>query len=381
MKLLKRLPHRRGAVMLYTVYLVTMMFVMISVAVDYGHIQMVKTEEQRCADATARGILEAFLWKHTSAFGLSSAMAVAQAGYTTTVATMVSSKNPVDAASGIAVTVQATAGSWYSSSGQPAKFFPNDWTGPLAVHVVVSRTLQTGNPVSLSFPLPSKAGYLVSRKIDVYAQSTAVLPNPIPLNENVLSTYDPWLAGMADTSGASYDDVAPAQSPRALTVIPGATISVTTAVTGQVMHGVGTGLDGPDGNIAEMYWHLKDPPTGAVVSGQGMENNIGDIITPIDSLTGLFLDANPPSAANAPTTVRDYTSQSSRDDPDFNNLELQQPFYIGDGVNSTLATASFLVPSKATRFYMGIMDGFQWHNNSGSFSVNMTEQPPVQIVQ
>jgi hypothetical protein len=375
MKPVKSKSYRRGSILLYCVYLSMMMCVLMSVAVDYGRMQMVKTEAQRCADNVARGVLQRCLDLYVSnSFATPLAMLQSQGqsikGYLVT-------KNPVDSGSNIAPTTNMVIGSWY---GSPATFHANDLTGPIAVQVTVSRTVANGNPVPFTFPFPTKTGFLTKTN-NITAVATAVIPNVIVLSQTVQATYDPWLAGMPSTSSASYNDTAPAESPLAITVIPGSTLTVVTAVTGQVQHGVNTGWDSADGNTSAIYWHMKDPPTGDVAEGQGAQNNIGDIITPIDSLTGLFLDSNQPSVANAPTTVRDYTTQAARDNPDFSNLEIQQPFYIGNGINGSGVTASFIVPNKATRFYMGIMDGYEWNNNTGSFSASFNEQPPIEIVQ
>jgi hypothetical protein len=376
MKPAKLMIHRRGSILLYTVYLCMMMCVLMSVAVDYGRMQIVKTEAQRCADNVARGVLQRCLDKHTSS-GYATALSMLQSQGQTIKGYLVT-MNPVDSGSNITPTATLALGSWY---GSPATFHANDWTGPIAVQVTVSRTVANGNPVPFTFPFPTKTGFLTKTQ-NITAVATAIIPNVIVLSQTVQATYDPWLAGMpSSTPATSYNDFAPAQSPMALTVIPGSTLTVVTAVTGQVQHGVNTGWDSADGNTSAIYWHMKDPPTGDVAEGQGAQNNIGDIITPIDSLTGLFLDSNQPSAANAPTTVRDYTTQAARDNPDFTNLQVQQPFYIGNGINGSGVTASFIVPKNATRFYMGIMDGYEWNNNTGSFSVGFNEQPPIQIVQ
>ena len=119
--------------------------------------------------------------------------------------------------------------------------------------------------------------------------------------------------------------------------------------------------------------------------GQGFENGIGDVTAPIDSMIGLFLNGNQPdSAANssiANPTARNYATDMS-DTNGLTDIQLQQPFYIGDGTNSSGGTQSFVVPSSTTRFYLGIMDGYEWNNNVGSFTVGtLTEQPPIQIVQ
>jgi hypothetical protein len=194
---------------------------------------------------------------------------------------------------------------------------------------------------------------------------------------------------MPSGSTASDDDSAPGQSPVAYTIIPGSTLTFAN-VTGHVMHmpdaTVSTDGDGPTGG--SLYWHLKDSLNSGYATatqGQGSENGIGDITTPIDSLIGVFLNSSQPdSAANssiANPTARDYSTDMA-DTNGISDLKLQQPFYIGDGKTSSGSVQTFVVPASATRFYLGIMDGYEWNNNVGSFSVGtLTEQPPIQIVQ
>jgi hypothetical protein len=380
----KPMTNRRGSILLYSVYLAMMMCVLISVAVDYGRMQIIKTEAQRCADNTAMGVLQACLSRHTE-FGYSTAAGALEA-LTPTLATPISAANPVDPGSGINATVVPVWGSWY---GSPASFHPNDATGPYACKVTVSRTVANGNPVPFIFPFPTKSGFLTKTQ-NITATAVGLLPNPVILlnNGTVASTGDPWLMGMT-SGGASYDDVAgpypTGQSPTPYTVIPGSTLTFT-SVTGKVNHladtNVATDGDGPDGSAA--YWHMKDPPTGAVAQGSGEENGVADLSAPIDSFIGVFGDGvapnDPSNSSYANPAMRSATTDMSQSG--INDLVIQQPFYIGDGTNNSGSAQTFLVPGNANQLYLGIMDGYQWHNNVGSFSVGkLTEQPPVQIVQ
>ena len=51
--------------------------------------------------------------------------------------------------------------------------------------------------------------------------------------------------------------------------------------------------------------------------------------------------------------------------------QLKQVFFIGDGKTSSGALRRYLVSVKATRLYLGVMDGYEWNNNSGSFTVTV----------
>ena len=83
-------------------------------------------------------------------------------------------------------------------------------------------------------------------------------------------------------------------------------------------------------------------------------------------LIGVFLDATEPSDP-AP-------SQLTFSAPDnFTTLspKLRQTFLIGDGINDTNgATQQFLVPTGATRLFLGFADGFAYHGQPGYYQDN-----------
>ena len=61
---------------------------------------------------------------------------------------------------------------------------------------------------------------------------------------------------------------------------------------------------------------------------------------------------------------------------------LKQPFFIGDGVrNDGVTPQSFVVPTGATRLYLGIMDGQQWSDNSGGYSCTVARPPLIAVVK
>ena len=126
---------RRGASILYTYLFVTLACGIGTLAVDYGHMQVVKAQLQRCADVTARGSIENYMRN-----GLTSAQASA-AG--------LAAANPVDAGFGTSPTVQVTWGYWNSSTNS---FVAGPGT-PVACQVVASRTAANGNAVPVILPV------------------------------------------------------------------------------------------------------------------------------------------------------------------------------------------------------------------------------------
>jgi hypothetical protein len=51
--------------------------------------------------------------------------------------------------------------------------------------------------------------------------------------------------------------------------------------------------------------------------------------------------------------------------------QLKQVFFIGRGPTAARETRRFVVPEGATRLYLGIMDAFEWNNNTGAFQVSV----------
>jgi hypothetical protein len=173
----------------------------------------------------------------------------------------------------------------------------------------------------------------------------------------VPGTSDPWLAGMPPGATASFNDFAPAQSPilvLGIPIIPGQ--AITWAATGIVGHPADPA--GPDGASAVIYGHAG-----------GSENGISDIVAPIDSLIGVFINDGAPDGSPAPSSL-DFSTLSSQD---YMTLfpGLKQTFFMGDGRTAGNLVQSVIVPPGATRLFLGTMDGHEWNNNVGQFAVGL----------
>jgi hypothetical protein len=118
-----------------------------------------------------------------------------------------------------------------------------------------------------------------------------------------------------------------------------------------------------------------DSPNGAEFTrhqaGNGAENGIADVNAPIDSLVGVFLDDDRPDGSPVPQPL-DFRKIGTA----FVSLppQLKQVFFIGSGAarGKGQVVRRFLVPKGATRLFLGTMDGHQWNNNVGSFTVTAT---------
>ena len=355
--------RRRGGVLVYATFLMVVLLALVSLGADYAHVQSVKTEEQRAADLCARGLLQMY--------------ATWGPAIVTTYQSQLTYLNGTDGkyANGYA-TPTVTWGTYAPPTGT---FTPTAGSFS-AVRVVMSRTAAGGNPVKLIFPLLSGNGRSpVKTSVDVSA--TAIAYFTTTATATVGGQSDPWLAGVpAGSASVSDGDVAPNQSPAMVTqVTPGDTITFTnvTSNNGGVNHDPADAPDGPNGNTGQIHSHNDDDP----ISEPAVQNNIGDVKAPIDSLVGLFLTDRTPNAVAAPTVVRDYSTQTARDQLATTDLQTQQPFFIGTGQTSGGATKTFKVPAGCTRLYLGIMDGHEWSNNAGSFGVTINHGQQIKLVR
>jgi len=385
---MNRIPKnrfRRGSVLIYSFYMMIIMMVMVSLAMDFGRCQLIKTELQRTADAMAHAALEEYIVNGSvpSTSSLESNFANNASN---------SLANPIDYMSGVTPTVTVTWGWWKTST---KTFTANASLSPTAgyqqaIKIVVSRTAANDNPVRLTFPLPSGKNW-VHTTVDIWASSIAMLNPPVTTTESVSALYNPWLAGMPVGSTLSYGTSTPGNDltdevtanasttngpPLTMDVTAG-TVLTFTDITGGTAHDPQMSpTDGPDGESSP-WTHMQDSPDG---DHDGEQNNIQTLTSPLDSLVGVFLggsNGSAPTAANAPTVSNDYMTQ------DDSTIQLQEPFYIGDGTpyGNPNVVAQFVVPQGATQLFLGTMDGYQWNNNSGAYSVTITQEPTISLVQ
>jgi hypothetical protein len=200
----------------------------------------------------------------------------------------------------------------------------------------------------------------------VFATVGAAAIPALAANAVVNGDANPNLAGRDPGYTCCNGDSAPAQSP---TLVTGLTLNagdtLTFAAQGEVSY---TGNAGSGNN-----------PDGTVYAG--IPYTYGDgIAAPtnlnrIDALVGVFLGASSPTGGSTPTSL-DFSGGLA-----FTSLSplIGQTFFIGNGLTGDTNLAdyggtvqSFIVPTGATRLYLGTTDGFGWYNNNGTFQVDTT---------
>lgn len=344
----------RGHVLAYFTILLPAMVGFCSLAVDYGRAQLVKSQLLRAADAAARyGVT-----------GLSSGTAVSNA-------TAAALANTADGTSVVLQASDIEIGVWNSTT----RTFAVSNVGSNAVRVTARRTAARGNAVPTMFAMALGRG-----TVDVHAVAVASTTPGVSTVINVPGGANPWLAGMPNGTTANFTnqgwvDSAPTNSPVAasgLTIKAGAILNFN--FSGAVSYYPGTQPFNPDGNPS---WIIDD--YYATQNG-GSEHGIAGLQAPLTSVIGVFLDDNAPNTTAAPPSL-DFTSSASRD---FSSLspQLKQPFFIGDGVRADGVTLqSFVVPAGATRLFIGVMDGQQWSDNSGSLATTVVKPLTITSVR
>jgi hypothetical protein len=201
----------------------------------------------------------------------------------------------------------------------------------------------------------------------VAAAAATALP-ALAASAVVSGNANPNLAGRDPGYVCCGGDAAPAQSPTLVTgLVLNAGAALSFAATGQVSFSGGAGGgNNPDGT-----------PYAGLMTNYGDGISAPDVDR-VDALVGVFLGVASPTGGPTPAAL-DFSGGLN-----FTSLAplIGQIFFIGDGLTSDTAIAdfsgtvqSFIVPTGATRLYLGTSDGFGWYNNNGSFSVEISTTP------
>ncbi len=184
----------------------------------------------------------------------------------------------------------------------------------------------------------------------------------------VPGTANIWLAGAAAGTTASngQDTLANAKPYQVQGLTLHASDLLTFSASGSVSNDPalpnGTGPDGGPYLGIRFYLHA-------------LENHIAALTAPINSLVGVFLDDSVP-AGTAPAALNFNGGVTGGTSYGSISPKLQQPFFIGDGLDDNGRLQSVVVPGGATRLFLGSMDPSQNSNNLGSFAVIVNPPAP-----
>lgn len=178
-------------------------------------------------------------------------------------------------------------------------------------------------------------------------------PYKVPGRANI------WLAGTPSGTSISYNKGAPDKvaTEGPLLAVPdvkacfreGAKLYFD--VSGEISHG-GSAATSADGNVNGITGHEHAAWLGK-----------SNVTAPYNSLLGVFLGDGDPSALPPPATLS-FATQVERDYATLSPAK-GQIFFIGDGKTTGGKYQKIVVPAGVTHLYLGIMDSFEWNNNSG----------------
>lgn len=336
-----------------------------SFAVDFGRVQLVKTEMRRAADVAARAGANAL--DVSSAQARADAIAWSKKNY-------VNNTAMVD--SGIAVTV----GFWNTGNRTFTATVPN---GQIANAVRVQLSRPAAGPESLPLIWGNVLGV---NGVQIKAEAIAMLEPGINVNHQVDGVANPFLAGMPAGTVASMNNphnspdyagnaasnnlAARKQSPPVVAMpVKGGDVLEFDSIAGTVRHDPNLPDFSPDGELADIGTNTN-----------GNENGIADTTAPINALVGLFMNDQAPNRTAAPTADRSFRTETGRNFEQL-NPQMKQIFFIGDGVNSSGTKQRFVVPEGATRLFLATWDFYEWNNNSGYRIVKVKRPGRVVLVK
>ncbi len=358
---MKTHTHNRGISIIYATIIMVALFAFASLGVDWGRVQVAKSQLRSATDAASRSAAAA-LTNGTSA--------------TITAATNSANDNFVD---GSRLSLNATQdidfGTWNTNTRTFTKLNGASRANANAVRVIGRRTAARGNAIPTVF-----AAMIGKPSQDLTVESISMRVSPVTTQYDIPATASPYLAGMPNGTMSSPNnphnnpDFAPSQSPVqiAMNVKPGAQMSFQTISGGANNDIQWTDRYEPDGNLG---WNTSNDTAQA-----GGELGKSDMKAPINALVGVFLtDADPRYSGTLPAKL-DFSTPASRD---FSNLapQIAQVFFIGDGLKADGTSQTFTVPAGATRFYLANWDGYEWNNNVGLRTTAVTSLGSVVTVK
>jgi Flp pilus assembly protein TadG len=367
--------RRNGIGLIYSVVILLALTAIASLAVDFGRVELVKTQLRCAADAAARAAAHDMTVNGTSS-ARDTAVYYAKANKADGTPVILDRTNDIE------------FGNWDTAARKFTVSNSSDPTQLNAVHVTTRRIAARNTAVPLMF-----ASLIGAANCDVKAETVVMIIPALNVNQNVPATADPFLSGMPAGSEASNvnphnnPDYAgtpsnPRQSPIAVSMaISNGGQYTFDSITGDARHDPGLSYANPDGDTSEQIGHnnLTVNQSGNYDSQMYNSNGIADAWIPINSLVGVFLDDNAPNKTDAPANL-DFRDPTKRD---FTMLQpkLKQLFYIGDGTNSAGIKQTFVAPPGATRLFLATMDYYEWNNNAGFRNIQVNRPERIILVK
>lgn len=362
---------RRGAALIYAMVAVIACVAMISFGVDAARLFSAQAEMSVSADAAARAAV-AKLPNVNNAINAASEVA---------------RRNKVD---GDEVNIRTgddvTFLLWNTKTRTAQVYTGSKRNQANAIRVHVKRTDEPSrrNPIPLYF-----AAMIGMDTINASTYSTAMVRPAVNVNQNIKASANPFLSGMPAGSTASLNNPHGSpdrastssreyQSPVAASMAVNEGDEITfDIISGSARHDPNDGDSGPDGDLNDIGHNNNTPNhNNNYTPGFNNENGIADMKAPINAIVGVFLTDSAPDRTKTPAN-RDYSLASERNKPVYDDIQLQQTFFIGDGRTSNNTVQKFRVPQGATRLFLATWDFYEWNNNQGERNVRISR--PMQI--
>jgi hypothetical protein len=359
--------------MVFSVVMMWTLMMFISLAVDFGHVEVTKAQLQHAADAAAR-------YGASGLANIINGQSAASANAVAAAADNYADGSPVvlNPSTDVQLVIWNPTTATYTVTTDP--------TLANGVRVTPIRSKARGNPVQMIF-----AKILGFSSCDINNVSAiATLSGGQSQTYTVPATSNPFLAGMPAGSKASLGNphnnpdtagttAAPLQSP----IKVGVPIAAGKGLTFD-------GINGGANNLpsSTLYNADGDPNTPVYNNfynnNNGDDNNIGNMYAPINSLVGVFLDNSQPDQSPPPIPASladvEYLTSDARSQQTY-SPPLKQIFFIGDGRTDDGTVQTFIPPAGATRLYIATWDSYEWNNNVGSFTLTVHVPGSVSLVK
>jgi Flp pilus assembly protein TadG len=355
---------RRGLSLLYAAVAMTALTGMVTLAVDFGRVQVAKAELQTAADSAARYALTRFVATNGD---VNTAVSAAQTA---------ASNNTSDGQTvSLSSSTDISFVTWNSANRNYATLTGASRSNANAIRVQTSRSV----PLLWTSILGRGSINVTAEAIVCKRSSAGTTGAARSVSTSVNGEASLWYAGRPAGSSpyGAYGDTSTRNKPVQVNLPGGSVIGgevyTFTNTSGFTWPSEWIGFETNPANTPawiRMYsegWNGWEMDT-ASMNGISAAKNIQ-----AHALIGVFLDDNDPALSAAPASInftgsnRNYTTLSP---------QLKQVFHIGDGVTDSGTVQRITAPAGATRLYLGVMDDnglFTW--NAGTISVTVNAYP------